>query len=205
MDLQYIGTKLSDQAKQHLLLRHYIRRLPKIMHGFELLCGKNVVGVMTFGYPASRHLQVGVCPESPKSVLELSRLWICDTQKHGTASWLISQVLRQMPAAIIVSYADTTAGHDGTVYRAANFFYAGWTDMDRKTPRYDYISQCGGHSRNTFRSGQGSEAVKVRRRPKARYWTTTGSKKEKRALTKSCQWPKMDWKSEPVPTEHKKL
>ena len=44
-----------------------------------------------------------------------------------------------LPPRIVVSYADPLWGHYGYIYRALNFRYAGWTDMERKTPRYDYI------------------------------------------------------------------
>ena len=204
MQVQYVGTGLSAEAKRHLIADHYLRRVPNVVHGFELLSNEcAVVGVLTFSVPASRHLQTGVCPQAPNCVLELSRLWVDNAQPHGTASWFIARALRRLPPLIIVSYADTAAGHDGTVYRAANFFYAGWTDMDRKTPRFDYVDPSGGHSRNTFRSGPRAAAQKVRRKPKARYWTVTGSRADKQKLRRQCQWETMDWRLEPVPTEHR--
>lgn len=165
--------------------------------------GSRVLAVATFGVPASRHMQVGACPDDPDCVLELNRLWVADDQPRGTASWFLSRILADMPPRIILSYADTAVGHDGTVYRAANFHYAGWTDMDRKTPRFDYVVE-GRHSRDAFRKGEGAQATKVRRKPKARYWTVTGNKRDKARLRAACQWPIMCWKSEPVPTEHKK-
>lgn len=203
MLIKYSGTRLSDAAVHHLVTHHYLHRAPKVVHGFELLTDDGqVVGVLAFSVPASRHLQVGVYPQHPEKVVELSRLWLSDDLPHGTASWFLGRSLRGLPPLIVVSYADTAYGHDGTVYRAANFFYAGWTDMDRKTPRFDYLDPKGGHSRNTFRSGPRAGAKKVRRKPKAKYWTVTGSRKDKRELSARCQWPSMDWRLEPVPKEH---
>ncbi len=191
---------VTNRALTHLLSDHYLKRKPPMQDTFEWQKDDRVVAVLTFGVPASRHMQIGACPTDPNLVVELNRLWIADDQLGGTASWFIAQCLKEMPPKIILSYADTAAGHDGTVYRAANFYYAGWTDMDRKTPRFDYIAP-GKHTRDAFRSGYTN---KVRRRPKARYWTVTGNKRDKKRLRALCQWPVMDWKQEPVPTEHRR-
>lgn len=74
--------------------------------------------------------------------------------------------------------------------------------MERKTPRYDYISP-GKHTRDAFRSGQGVNSQKVRRKPKIKYWTVTGNPNEKRKLRAACRWPILNWKTLPAPTEHK--
>jgi hypothetical protein len=169
---------------------------------FEWRKGERILAIVTFGVPASRHMQIGACPENPDCVLELNRLWVADDQPKNTASWFLGRCLAEMPPRIIVSYAETAAGHDGTVYRAANFHYAGWTDMDRKTPRFDYVVD-GKHTRDAFRKGNGTGSKKVRRLPKARYWTVTGNKRDKASLREICEWPVMCWKKEPVPNEHK--
>lgn len=193
---------LSAKGLGHILSDHYLHRKPPMSDTFEWWVGDDVVAVLTTGTPASRHMQLGALPEDPDRVVELNRLWLSGDLPHGTASWFIAQCLRQMPPRVVLSYADTAAGHDGTVYRAANFRYAGWTDMDRKTPRFDYLPDDGSHSRNAFRSGAGAASRKVRRKPKARYWTATGSKSERRKLAKVCMWPTLDWREYPVPVEH---
>jgi hypothetical protein len=100
-----------------------------------------------------------------------------------------------LPPRIILSYADTAEGHAGYVYRAANFHYSGWTDMERKTPRFDYVAP-GKHSRDAFRNGF---THKVRRKPKVKYWTTTGTRRDRKQLEKLCAWPKLNWKTNPPP------
>lgn len=196
---------VTDRALQHLLNDHYLQRKPPMQDTFEWQKGNRVLAVVTFGVPASRHMQVGACPSDPNLVVELNRLWVADDQPHGTASWFLAQCLPVMQPRIILSYADTAVGHDGTVYRAANFHYAGWTDMDRKTPRFDYLVEGGGHSRDAFRKGKGVAATKVRRKPKVRYWTVSGNKRERKRLSALCRWPVMSWKEHPVPTEHTQL
>jgi len=193
---------VSRKALLHLLNDHYLQRKPPMQNTFEWWKNDRVLAVLTFGTPASRHMQMGACPENPDCVTELNRLWIADDQPCGTASWFMAQCIKQMPPKIILSYADTSAGHDGSVYRAANFFYSGWTDMERKTPRFDYLVP-GFHSRDAFRKGAGVKAEKVRRRPKAKYWTCSGNKTERRNLMRLCKWLKLDWHVHPVPSEHK--
>ena len=102
-----------------------------------------------------------------------------------------------LPPRIVVSYADPLFGHLGYIYRALNFHYAGWTDMDRKTPRYDYIPHDPRqHTREAFRTGY---AFKRRRVAKVKYWTVTGDRSDRRALEGLCAWPRMDWRVSPPP------
>jgi hypothetical protein len=150
-----------------------------------------IVGVCTFGTPASRHLQQSACPSQPEKVIELNRLWVADAMPTNTESWFVSRCLKKLPAFIVVSYADLAQGHHGYIYRALSFDYAGWTDMERKTPRFDWVV-VGTHSRHTNKNREG---VRVRRQPKMKFWTVTGSQREKRALKRLCGWPSYDWRS----------
>jgi len=186
---------LPPQTASRVVVRHhYLHRKPPISHAFGLYVDGVLKGVCTFGVPASRHLQKSACPSAPDCVLELNRLWVCDSMPRNTESWFISRALRLLPPSIVVSYADTARGHSGYVYRAANFHYAGWTDMERCTPRFDYVSS-GKHSRDTFRRGDVLDIVRVPRKPKIKYWTTTGTRRERRDLSRLCGWPSHDWKS----------
>lgn len=184
---------MTGVAKQALLEKHYLHRLPPVSHAFSVWSPKALVGVVTFGVPPSRHLQMSACPADPQLVLELNRLWLDDALPRNAASHVISRVLAELPPAIIVSYADTAVGHQGYVYRACNFFYAGQTDADRKTPRYDYVPLNGKHPRDAFRSGK---FERVRRLPKQRYWTVTGDRRERREILKLAGWPRLTWKEE---------
>lgn len=195
---------LKGEFEWLLLNHHYARRVPSISHAFVLVELGKVVGVVTFGVPASRQVQTGACPTSPNSVLELNRLCTMEGLPKNTETWLIARALKLLPPSIVVSYADTIEGHMGYVYRAANFYYAGWTDMERKSPRYDYIVP-GKHSRQAFRDGVPQYTEKVRRRPKVKYWLVTGKAIEKKLLRKSCGWPSLSWKDYPPPTEHKQM
>jgi len=180
---------------------HYAKRWPSISYAFGLFENAELIGVVTYGTPASRHLQKSACPTDPQDVIELNRLCLKYNRKNE-ASFLISKSFKLLPSKIVVSYADTSQGHVGGVYQASNFFYAGWTDMDRKTPRFDYACKNGMHSRNAFRNGDGVNSERIKRKPKIKYWTATGSKSEKKSLIKKCGWPSISWKDYPPPIDH---
>jgi hypothetical protein len=188
------------EAVRLVIAHHYMHRKPPVSHAFGLVdAAGQTLGVVTFGTPASHHMLIGACKSAPQKVLELNRLWVHDCLPRNTESWFLRRALMMMPPRIILSYADTAAGHVGYVYRAANFHYAGWTDMERKTPRFDYVAP-GKHSRDAFRNGW---TDKVRRKPKVKYWIVTGKKADRETLTGLCAWPRMSWKELPPPLEHR--
>jgi hypothetical protein len=181
---------------------HYMHRKPQVSFAFGLFREDVLVGICVFGIPASRHLQIGVCPSEPNQVLELNRLWVSDEMPRNSESWFVSRCLAQLPPYIIVSYSDTIQGHMGYVYRALNFHYAGWTDMERKTARLDYTpADPAVHTRDAYRHGWDHI---VRRKPKVKYWIVTGNRTDRKRLERLCGWPKMSWKEDPPPTEHRK-
>lgn len=188
----------SQLANQTVIKHHYLHRKAPISFAYGLYKGPKLLGVVTFGTPPSRHLQMSACPSDPALVLELNRLWVHDIMPTNTESWFVSRALKLLPPRIIVSYADPKFGHYGYIYRALNFNYAGWTDMERKTPRFDYIPiDPTKHTREAFRSGV---AYKVRRIPKVKYWIVTGpTKTERKRLSALCGWVCMDWRETPPP------
>lgn len=193
-----------DEAVRIVVGKHYLHRPPPVTFAFGLYLDGKTVGVVTFGIPASRHLMLGACPSDPSCVVELNRLWCDDEMPRNTETWFLSRALAMMPPRIVVSYADSSVGHAGYVYRAANFYYAGMTDMDRKTPRFDYVptpvvatdmfgsTVTVAHTRDAFRSGF---SERRRRLPKARYWVVTGNRRERRELLAKSGWPRLSWKA----------
>ena len=187
----------SQTASKLVVEKHYLHRRPPISHAYGLQVDGETVGVVTFGTPASRHLQKSACPTNPGDVIELNRLWVHDDMPSNTESWFVSRALKMLPPKIVVSYADPVHGHYGYIYRALNFNYAGWTDMDRKTPRYDYIPHDPTkHTREAFRTGYAYKRARV---PKVKYWITTGDRSDRRRLSKACGWPTLDWREMPPP------
>ena len=138
------------EAARIVVAFHYLHRKPAITYAFGLAVGDTTMGVVTFGVPPSRQLQISACPSSPEHVIELNRLWVSDDCERNTESWFLSRALAFLPPLIAVSYADTARGHQGIVYRAANFRYAGWSDMDRVTPKFDYETATPDDTRDLF-------------------------------------------------------
>lgn len=193
----------SKEASRVVVEHHYLHRRPPISFAYGLFDDDGKLqGVVTFGIPASRHLQKSLCPSDPSKVIELSRLWVDDAMPRNSESWFLSRALGAMPPRLVVSYADTAQCHFGYVYRASNFFYAGWSDMDRKTPRFDYVTP-GKHTRQAFRGGSPQFTARIRRLPKVKYWTVTGGRAERRELVKLSAWPRLSWRELPPPGEGK--
>lgn len=104
---------------------HYAKRWPSVSLAFGLIDGPTIVGVVTYGTPSSAPLRSGVCGgEYASKVVELNRLCIVGGARNA-ASMLVGRSLRMVGDAVVVSYADTAAGHVGYVYQATNWIYTG--------------------------------------------------------------------------------
>ena len=116
----------SKDAYPFLLDIHYAGRVPSISWAFGLFDGDNLIGVCTYGTPASATLKRGVCGDEFKhQVIELNRLCLLNNKKNQ-ASFLVGKSLAMLPKPkIVVSYADISQGHTGYVYQATNFIYCG--------------------------------------------------------------------------------
>ena len=169
------------EAEHYILEIHYAKRWPVISYYFGLFKNEQLVGVCTYGPPASPWLCKGVCGEKyRKQVIELNRLALLNNLKNE-ASFLIGNSLKMLPEGmIVVSYADTAQGHVGVVYKATNWLYTGATK-----PRTDMASKTGGHSRHH----SGDRTNRVFRSSKHRFVTFTGNKKQKKELRKALKYP----------------
>lgn len=122
LSISKIPTK---EAEPWLLIRHYAKRKCPISYAFGAYRGGDLLGVVTYGTPASSTLREGIAgKEWSESVLELNRL--CCVSEKNMASILVGRSLRMLPKpSIVVSYADTAQGHIGYIYQATNFIYTG--------------------------------------------------------------------------------
>ena len=169
---------------------HYAHRIPPISMAFQLTDAEimgAILGVVCFGSPASRRVQMSACKSNPDAVIELSRLWIADIDRRNKSSYLVSRALRKLPPLIVVSYADTAQKHNGYIYRAANFKYAGATG-ERTDKVHGKI-----HPRHTDATKNKNHMDIVARKPKHRYWTVTGTKRDRRDLSRIVTWPDIQW------------
>lgn len=174
-----------ETVKNWILKLHYAKRIPSISHSFGLFLDNVLVGIVTYGMPASPFLCKGVCGEIYKNiVLELNRLVLLNNIKNE-ASLLIGRSLKQLPQpSIVVSYADTKWNHIGFVYQATNWIYTGITKE-----RTDIFSSAG-HSRHH----NGDSSVRQGRSAKHRYVFFVGDKRQRANMLSA-----LNYRIEPYP------
>jgi hypothetical protein len=200
--VDYVSTITAGQLVKK---RHYLHRKPAYCsHSFALYKGPFIVGVTMFGPPAARQTQKSMWPENPDKVLELSRVWVQDGLPTNTVSWFISRCLKKLPPYILISYADTSVGHEGIIYRALNWHYAGSKKASVRTTTAN-----GAHSRHNNDRNFGMPKALEFSGVKNRYWTVSGNKRERKRLRDACRWPQhLDWRN-PIeitsPPKHKIL
>jgi hypothetical protein len=105
---------------------HYLHRKAPCSVAFGLFLGDQLKGVVCYGTPSSAPLRSGIAgPEHAKNVVELTRLWVCDSVPRNGESFLIGRTVRKAGKEIVVSFAEIEQGHVGTVYQATNWIYTG--------------------------------------------------------------------------------
>ena len=168
------------EVEPWLLEKHYAKRMCPISFAFGIYDDERLVGVVTYGVPASPFLCIGVCGiDNKDKVLELNRLCLNDGVKNG-ASFLVSKSLQMLPKpTIVVSYADTAMGHVGYIYQASNFLFTGTTKE-----RTDMAGEDGKHSRHSL----GNSEIRINRSAKHRYVYFVGSKSQKNNLLKQLNY-----------------
>lgn len=181
----YVKKIMYEDTKPFILDIHYAKRMPSISYSYGLFFNSDLVGIITYGSPASPSLCKGIAGEKNKKlVIELNRLVLKNNMKNE-ASKLIGASFKLLPKPkIIVSYADTAQKHLGIVYQATNFLFTGTSK-----PRTDMASKDGKHSRHHL----GDKSKRVYRSAKHRYVYLLGNKKQKKTLTKELNYPIMEY------------
>lgn len=110
----------------YIMKKHYAKRFPSVSYAYGLFRGRTLLGCITFGSPAGATVRKGIAGEKhAENVIELNRLCLRDNRKNE-ASILVSRAIKLLrKPKIIISYADTSQGHQGIVYQACNFIYLG--------------------------------------------------------------------------------
>ena len=187
-----------SETKEWFLYKHYARRLPNIVYAFGLYDDKELIGVCSFGVPASPSLVVGALGEEYKDIFfELNRLCVNDGLPKNTLSFFVGQCLRMLnngSPKVIVSYADSGMNHHGYIYQATNWIYTGITK-----PHIEYsLPNCGNkHSRHALDDYGGINSAKEKgvefeikeRTLKHRYFYFIGNKREKKRMKKALKYP----------------
>jgi hypothetical protein len=189
----------ASEAIPWLMQRHYARRTCPITHAFGSYHGTEMVGVVTYGAPASAPLREGLAgKEWSAHVLELNRL--CCVSEKNMASRLVGQSLRMLPKpSLVVSYADTAQGHVGYIYQATNFLYTGLsakrTDWKIKGREHLHGATVADESRGQvnraewMRQKYGEDFYLQERSRKHRYVYACGTKKQRAAMINALRYP----------------
>ena len=192
MTVQPIPT---TEAIPWILHKHYARRIPSISWAFGLFDGSAMVGVATYGTPASSTLLKGVCgPDYADSVIELNR--VCCSEGKNQSSMIVGGSLRLLPSPkIVVSYADSSVGHIGKIYQATNWIYTGLSTLT-----YDPVVK-GHEGKHHATSGIGRGLTKAQmvekfgsdvywkpRSRKHRYVYFVGNKREVKAMRAALRY-----------------
>ena len=166
-------------CKDLILNVHYAKRMPPISFSYGLFRDGFMVGVCTFGSPANNHLCRGICGETFKdSVIELNRLVLSDNLPNE-ASRLVGGSLKLLPGCwVVVSYADTSQGHEGTIYKATNWIFTGTT---KERSEFDPQGRHARHYKST-------DPHRIRS-AKHRYVKFVGDKRWKRKAIRNLKYP----------------
>lgn len=128
-----IHADTSDSIKQIIRYEHYLGTVPK---STIILTAKRmgiVIGIATFGKGANKNIR--------KDALELTRLCIPFYVKHPFGCEFISRCCgyiknNYLGINRLISYADSSVGHNGGIYRIA-----GWTKAGHTPESYAYFDQ----------------------------------------------------------------
>lgn len=178
-----------DDAIPFLMKVHYARSIPQLVHCYGLFIDNQLVGVVTYGIPASPSLCRGLAGEDEfYNVLELNRLVICD-ETPNNASYLVGHSLRLLPRhKYVVSYADQGAwGHVGYIYQACNFIYTGLS-----APRTDVASN-GKHSRTAYHKGMDTSHRQPRSRKHRYIYVCASSRRELREMKSKIKYQSLPY------------
>lgn len=107
--------------------KHYLHRKAPCSFAFGLYDSfDSLKGVVCYGTPSSAPLRRGLAGDEHKeNVIELSRLWVDDSVPKNGESYLIGNTVRKVDKEFVVSFADTSQNHLGTIYQATNWIYTG--------------------------------------------------------------------------------
>jgi hypothetical protein len=172
-------------AEPFILDIHYAKRKPSISFVYGLYDNEELIGICSFGSPASPALCKGIAGEKNRSkVIELNRL-VLKYNRKNEASYLVAKSLKMLPKPkIVVSYADTAQDHKGIVYQATNFYFTGTSK-----PRTDMAGKDGKHSRHHL----GDRTKRVYRSAKHRYVYINANKTQKKQLLKDLNYEIMEY------------
>lgn len=148
-----------------MIERHYLGRWPGVcVCTLALMLEGVTLGVIVFALPPRE-----TAKRYGGETWELARLWVDEAVPANAETFVIGKAIRFIrrnhpTVRTLVSYADPSVGHAGTIYRASNWVADGRTDQERKTPRFDYADAVTG--KRYSRRGHVPFGVEIARVPR---------------------------------------
>ena len=124
-------------GKAFVIEHHYSHGIHNGPMTWGLFDGGELTGVIAFATPSSENVTASVFgPDRRRAVTELHRLVLLDRMPYNSESWFIVRGLRALKAErpnyrAVLSFADATEGHIGTIYQASNAIYTGTSGRAR--------------------------------------------------------------------------
>jgi hypothetical protein len=115
---------------------HYSKNINGIKSNycFKLMDENTMIGAMMYGQIAMANVWRKYV-QSEKDLIELRRLCCIDNTPKNTESYFIGFTLRWLrkntDIKTVISYADETYNHQGTIYKASNFKHIGMTNKGK--------------------------------------------------------------------------
>lgn len=123
-----------EAVKHSCLYFHYAKRVPSTLCAFSVFNGRGEwCGTIVYSNGATPQIAKSFKLEQGK-ICELSRVALNGKQESTSKAISLSlRLLKKLCPLIemVVSFADKTQGHYGTVYQASNWFYLGHSDAAR--------------------------------------------------------------------------
>lgn len=125
-------------AKLFIEKHHYTHscNLAKVSYGF--FNNDKIVCVVVFSRPSGKNLSKSIWKDgNDTNTMELIRMFSFDGSPKNTESFCISRCIKEIKKElpnikVLVSYADSGAGHVGYIYQASNWSFIGQASAERK-------------------------------------------------------------------------
>jgi len=196
----------SELTYPFILQSHYAHRIPPITYAFGLYLDKTLKGVCTFGRPvAHRLIDKTFQGHYIHQFIELNRLVVTEGLEKNVLSYFVSRALKMLPSPMaIVSYADMSMEHVGTIYQSTNWRYSGLS-AERKDPFikgmenkhytsiYDSLGRGIKDRSKLMKKIYGDRFYYKERSRKHRYFFFIGSKKERKEMAELCIYPPLPY------------
>lgn len=204
MRVERIRSKI---GKVFVIEHHYSHGIHNGPMCWGMFDGERLVGVLAFATPCSENVRASVWGrEHVNRVTELHRLVILDEYGRNSESWFIARALHQLHASRpdiwgVLSFADATQGHVGTIYQATNAIYTGTSARAR------FYLDASGRLRHPRQNGVNITPAMARERGwtpimregKHRYLFIITGRNHRRVLERTMLLPRLPYPKEVTP------